>query len=73
MKTATEQKFLNFFRKEGFYKVKYKGNWCKAEWVINKDHDSSWSCWWIEGEEPKAWGWHDGELDKIDETILDNL
>lgn len=55
-------------RKDGFYKVKYKGEWRVAKYVTNLDFDSSWSCWWIEGEEPKAWGWSDGELEEIDEN-----
>ena len=52
-------------RKEGFYKVIYKGEIRTAKYVINSDHDSSWCCWWIQGETPKSWGWSDNEFDKI--------
>lgn len=55
-------------RKDGFYKVKYKGEWVMAKWVTNQDIDSSWSCWWIEGEKPKAWGWDDKDFDSIIES-----
>lgn len=41
-------------RKEGFYKVIYKGEIRTARFTINSDHDSSWTCWWIEGKTPKA-------------------
>jgi hypothetical protein len=56
-------------RKNGKYKVIYKGEQRTAKYVTNQDHDSSWCCWWIEGEELKAWGWSDNELDEILEFI----
>jgi len=55
-------------RKDGFYKVKYKGEWTWAKWVTNQDMDSSWSCWWIEVVEPKAWGWTDSDFEDILES-----
>lgn len=60
-------------RKDGYYKVKYEGKERIAKWVTNQDLDSSWCCWWIEGEQPKAWGWHDAELDEIDEFSFSSI
>jgi hypothetical protein len=40
-------------RKDGFYKVVYKGELRTAKYITNQDHDSSWSCWWIEGKHLK--------------------
>lgn len=59
---------MNTNRKQGFYKVKFKGEWRTAKWVINPDMDSSWCCWWIEGETPKAWGWSDEDFEDILES-----
>ena len=58
-------------RKEGKYKVKFNGEERIAEYVINQDHDSSWCCWWVEGEPSKAWGWSDEDFDSILEYVGD--
>ena len=55
-------------RKDGFYKVKFNKEWRIAKYVTNRDIDSSWCCWWIEGEEPKAWGWSDDDFEEVIES-----
>ena len=59
-------------RKDGFYKVIYKGEYKIAKYITNQDHDSSWCCWWIEGEKPKSWGWSDEDFDNIFEESWSN-
>lgn len=55
-------------RKDAFYKVKFNGEWRVARWTTNPDIDSSWCCWWIQGEPIKAWGWSDEDFEEIVET-----
>jgi hypothetical protein len=55
-------------RKDGYYDIKFNNEWRIAHWQTNQDWESSWSCWWIDGEEPKPYGWSDEELDFIDES-----
>lgn len=57
-------------RKDGLYKVKFNGEWRIAKWTTNQDIDSSWSCWWIQNEEPKAWGWSDEDFEEINEYLI---
>jgi hypothetical protein len=57
-------------RRDGLYNVKINGKWVLAKWVTNQDIDSSWNCWWIEGVEPKAWGWSDEDFEEINETPI---
>ena len=58
-------------RRDGLYNVKIHGKWVLAKWVTNQDIDSSWNCWWIEGVEPKAWGWSDEDFEEINETPIE--
>lgn len=59
-------------RKEGFYKVKYNGEWVTAKWVINQDIDSSWCCWIIKGITPPkgSWGFIDSNFEEINEAQI---
>ena len=57
-------------RRDGLYNVKIHGKWVLAKWVTNQDIDSSWNCWWIEGVEPKAWGWSDEDFEEITEDDI---
>jgi hypothetical protein len=59
-------------RKEGFYKVKYKGQWILAKWVTNQDIDSSWSCWQIYRVKPPkgSWGFVDSDFEEINESEI---
>jgi hypothetical protein len=60
-------------RKDGLYNVKINGKWVLAKWTTNQDIDSSWCCWWIEGVEPKAWGWSDEDFEEINETPIEPI
>ena len=57
-------------RNDGFYKVKYKGEWVSAKWVTYQDIDSSWSCWIINGVTPPkgSWGFGDSDFEDILES-----
>lgn len=64
----------NSNRKEGYYKVKFNGEWRIARWTANSwnldDKINSFYgyCWWIVGEVPKAWGWCDDDFQDILES-----
>jgi hypothetical protein len=61
---------MNDFRQDGFYMVKYKGEWVEAEYRTNQDIDSSWTCWIIKGVQPPegSWGFVDSDFQEINET-----